>query len=623
MTKMNISLHLRQDVGQIREADGHTYHLRGWLKPLFGQNRNFERCRAYIDVYRGTGLLSTDFKKKNRVGNLEVTMPLNGPGVWKIVTIDGSADQSVALALVNHCWSFLNTHAVDPRFRVPMLALMASGMFETGFLESLSTAGALRAMYRVTVGMKGTKYPPRQEMLDRITNGGGLTAEGSNQMWDTILNCVGPEMPDITLNLDWAPRTAGTPKPTPKAEPTPKPTPKAEPTPEPATTIRVVETDVDVTRLSVGELADLAKVSEQRLNAIGQMTKANEALSGQVSDLTKQVAQLSDDLAEANDKVNMFSEAASPEPAVIATGDEVEVLGVKLPRWNCPDAPAIDDRYDLAAWQAVLKVNDATFTANAAMVAKSIIDGDSVRLIGPPSVGKTSGIRQVAGHCGAKFFLVQCGEGATDLSLIGSQTVSEGEMKWQDGSITHAVRWAADNPDTLTLVVLDEVDHLQPEVQSLLHGVLEGGLLQYDGTKEMAVTSNVRFVATANTSGFGDVTGRHSAAKVSDTAFVSRWNVTYDVAYLPPDAEAKVLMRAGNGKVSPDMAKAAVETANATRVEDADVTTPIVLRQLLSWARGVSGGEDLKTAWAFRVLSGLPEHDRAAAWEVTKMKFDW
>ena len=192
-------------------------------------------------------------------------------------------------------------------------------------------------------------------------------------------------------------------------------------------------------------------------------------------------------------------------------------------------------------------------------------------------------------------------------------------MVWQDGSITAAVRWATNNPDVITLVILDEVDHLQPEVQSLLHGVLEGDLLQFNGD-ELRMPPNVRFVATANTSGYGDISGRHSAAKVSDSAFTSRWSVTYEVTHLPPEAEERVLIKAG---APAGLAAHAVAVANETRVEGASVSQPIVLRQLLAWASGCRSSDDPKHAWGWRVLANMPEHDRPAVWELTKLKFGW
>jgi MoxR-like ATPase len=316
------------------------------------------------------------------------------------------------------------------------------------------------------------------------------------------------------------------------------------------------------------------------------------------------------------------AKALVPVKTDVKVGDgTVEIDGVTLPKFDGGHGPAPIEGYDLTAWQAVVEVADFTATASAPQVAASIMAGDSVRLVGPPSVGKTSGIREVCAHTGAKFFLIPCGEGATDLSLIAERVIGNGgEFVWRDGHVTQAVRWAIAHPETVVVAVLDEVDHLVPEVQSLMHSVLEGDTLVVSPEETLVVPSNIRFVATANTSGLGDITGRHASAKVSDTAFTSRWNATYTVAYLPEKAEARLLVNAG---APVEQAEAAVKCAKMTRNESGEVTQPIVLRQLLAWARACGRGEDPKSAWAWRVMTSTPEHDRHALRELTRTCFNW
>jgi MoxR-like ATPase len=316
------------------------------------------------------------------------------------------------------------------------------------------------------------------------------------------------------------------------------------------------------------------------------------------------------------------AEMVAPVKTSVVTGDgTVEIEGVTLPSFEGGHGPTPIDGYDLAAWQAVVEVGDFTATASAPQVAASIMAGDSVRLVGPPSVGKTSGIREVCAHTGAKFFLIPCGEGATDLSLIAERVIGNGgEFVWRDGHVTQAVRWAIANPGVVCIAVLDEVDHLVPEVQSLMHSVLEGDTLVVSPEETLTVPSNIRFVATANTSGLGDISGHHASAKVSDTAFTSRWNATFTVTYLPADAETRLLVGAG---APPEQAEQAVRCAGMTRVENSTVTQPVVLRQLLAWARACGRGEDPRSAWAWRVMTATPEHDRHALRELTRTCFNW
>ena len=114
--------------------------------------------------------------------------------------------------------------------------------------------------------------------------------------------------------------------------------------------------------------------------------------------------------------------------------------------------------------------------------------------------------------------------------------------------------------------------------------------------------------------------GHHASAKVSDTAFTSRWNATYTVAYLPAEAETRLLVNAG---APVEEAERAVRCAGMTRSDAASVTQPVVLRQLLAWARACGRGTDPKSAWAWRVMTSTPDHDRPALRELTRTCFDW
>lgn len=362
---------------------------------------------------------------------------------------------------------------------------------------------------------------------------------------------------------------------------------------------------------SVDTVADL----EGQINSLTDLLDVEQKA---VKESVHRVIEAQAKTAEAERRAEMVA----PVKTSVVTGDgTVEIGGVTLPSFEGGHGPTPIAGYDLAAWQAVLEVGDFKATASAPQVAAAIMGGDSVRLVGPPSVGKTSGIREVCAHTGAKFFLIPCGEGATDLSLIAERVIGNGgEFVWRDGHVTQSVRWAIANPETVCISVLDEVDHLLPEVQSLMHSVLEGSTLVVSPEETLAVPANIRFVATANTSGLGDITGHHASAKVSDTAFTSRWNATYTVAYLPPDAEARLLVGAG---APAQQAEQAVRCANMTRTDGASVTQPIVLRQLLAWARACGRGESPREAWAWRIMTSTPEHDRGALRELTRTCLDW
>lgn len=496
-----------------------------------------------------------------------------GPAEWK--------------DLVRHCNGVGNDLAVDG---------MASGTIR-------------RRTFSQIIGCSGAKYPPSAEQCARLKEI-PVPQAWQGSVWFSIRpDAVAPFLRGSDAHAAAMEASA------PKAEPVVTiETGPAEPAATPAADTGTFDPDAMTHR----DLVELARKGHEAEAAISTAYAATEAAVAELLDAKKATSEAE---AERDAAVKRAAMVGPVETKVVTGDGTVEVEGVTLPTFEGGHGPSRIEGYDLSAWRASLDVNGWTATASAPEVARSIMAGDSVRLVGPPSVGKTSGIREVCALTGAKFFLVPCGEGATDLSLIAERIIDDGgAFAWRDGHITAAVRWAINNPGAMTIVVLDEVDHLNPEVQSLLHGVLEGGTLCVNPEENLTVPDTVRFVATANTSGAGDVTGHHASAKVSDTAFTSRWNATYTVAYLPPEAEARLLVNAG---ADADAAEAAVKVAGMTRTEGASVTQPIVLRQLLAWARACGRGEDPRSAWAWRVITSVPPHDQPAMIELTRTCFGW
>jgi MoxR-like ATPase len=486
------------------------------------------------------------------------------------------------------------------------LVLRCSGVGNNAAIEAMYSMTTLRRTYSRVVGVTGVQYPKKGIMHSDLAAVPIDSAVASNPWFNGLHDDPRP----LFHHDGQADADARTPS-------------------APADDLVVVQEAAPSSRpdtplpfnpdaMTHGELV---RYAEKGFQSAVLIAEADDKLIASRDRRVKAEQERDAAIAERDEAIKRAAMVQPVSTEVIKGNGTVEIDGVTLPTFEGGHGPARIDGYDLSAWRAVCSVADWQVTASAPQVAASIMAGDSVRLVGPPSVGKTSGIREVCAITGAKFFLVPCGEGATDLSLIAERVIDKGgEFIWRDGFITQAVRWAIDHPETLCIAVLDEVDHLVPEVQSLLHSVLEGGHLCVNPEETLTVPSNMRFVATANTSGMGDVTGHHASAKVSDTAFTSRWNATYTVAYLPNDAETRLLVNAG---APAEQAEQAVRCANMTRSSTASVTQPIVLRQLLAWARACGRGEAPQSAWAWRVMTSTPEHDRPALRELTRTCFGW
>ena len=580
-----------------------VFRLNPFLKPHTAKNRGWATCPVYVNCYPDENHVSTKLARSSEQRQLF----LKG-GV-------ASVAGSTALDPENgHLSEFLRN--TFPEFFPSGLAsrgisdvqwesflLITNGAAVTRIRDAFG-AFDLRACYaQIAGGVTGAKYPSSKEIRAQFARTVRLKDVASNYPRLARIN-VASVIPRIDGHVSASPAVAGPTTPLPPVVVLDDPP-------------SLVEFDAD--SMTHRQIIDLARKGH---DAAALVADRDRAVSAAVDLATTATAERDEAIAErdaAEKRAAMVAPVSSP---ITDNGDgTVEVLGVKLPTWSGGHGPAAKAGYDLTAWQAVLTVADFEVRANAAQVAKTIYGGEKVRLVGPPAVGKTSGISEICSATGAKFWLIPCGEGATDLSLIAERTIGKDKsFQWTDGHVTAAIRWAIANPDSMVVAVLDESDHLDAGVQSLLHSVLEGGTLVVNPEETLVVPPNIRWVATANTSGFGDTTGRHSAAKVSDTAFTSRWNATFTVAYLPPDAECRVLVSAG---ADPDIAAKAVAVANSTRGDQSPVSQPIVLRQLLAWARSCHAGNEPKWAWGWTVLGSMPEHDRLACRELTSHHLGW
>ena len=345
------------------------------------------------------------------------------------------------------------------------------------------------------------------------------------------------------------------------------------------------------------------------------MPSGTEDLATQIASLTQR-AKIADDMAvevsilkQRNDKLQADIEELKNRPQVVIstspkfTGNGNVMIGGKemehfdlapLGDWSVAD---ISPTYDLDGWGAHFKCGDLEESFTIGDVMQGILTTTPTRLIGPPATGKTSGIVQACAHMGIPCRVIQCGKGLTEYTLLGEQTIENGNVVWRDGVLPKLCREVVEAMPHI--IVFDEIDHLSPPIQSLLHGVLEGRTLDLPNGEKVTIPENVICVATANTYGTGDVTGRHAAAAVSDDAFISRWTRTFTVSYLNPDREKELLLSHGIPSSRIDglmqFIKGTRDSAEAIdKGNQSDgVRTPVTLRTLLPLAQEC-GGDDKK-----------------------------
>ena len=125
--------------------------------------------------------------------------------------------------------------------------------------------------------------------------------------------------------------------------------------------------------------------------------------------------------------------------------------------------------------------------------------------------GKTTMIEQACAALGRECFRVNITNMTDEDELLGSFVLEDGKTIWKDGPVTLAARRGA-------VLLLDEYDQATPKTMCL-QPVLEGKPFLIKRINEIITpAAGFTVVATANTKGQGDETGRFIGANVMNEA---------------------------------------------------------------------------------------------------------
>lgn len=160
---------------------------------------------------------------------------------------------------------------------------------------------------------------------------------------------------------------------------------------------------------------------------------------------------------------------------------------------------------------------------------------DGLYLTGPTGSGKSSVVCQVAARMNWSVQRVTAHSRMEMPELIGHHVVIDGDLVWQDGPLTVALREGH-------LFLLDEMDLLDPSTAAGLNGIVEGAPLTIaeNGGELVERHPDFRFVATGNTNGAGDRTGLFQGTLQQNAALMDRMWVV-EVGYPTEDQENAIL----------------------------------------------------------------------------------
>ena len=150
--------------------------------------------------------------------------------------------------------------------------------------------------------------------------------------------------------------------------------------------------------------------------------------------------------------------------------------------------------------------------------------------------GKTFMVEQACAQLKVECLRVNISPETDEDDLIGGFRLIDGETKWFDGPVVQAMKSGA-------VLILDEIDRGSNKLMCL-QGVLEGKGLFVKKTGEFVEpVTGFNIIATANTKGKGDETGRYMAATILDDAFLERFPITVEQEYPDTKIETKILTK--------------------------------------------------------------------------------
>ena len=150
--------------------------------------------------------------------------------------------------------------------------------------------------------------------------------------------------------------------------------------------------------------------------------------------------------------------------------------------------------------------------------------------------GKTMMVEQACADLGREYLRVNISSETGEDDLIGGFRLVDGETRWYDGPVIQAMKAGA-------VLCLDEIDRGTNKLMCL-QAILEGKPYLIKKTGEyVEPKSGFNIVATANTKGKGDDSGRFMAAMILDDAFLERFPITVEQEYPDVKIETKILAR--------------------------------------------------------------------------------
>lgn len=149
-------------------------------------------------------------------------------------------------------------------------------------------------------------------------------------------------------------------------------------------------------------------------------------------------------------------------------------------------------------------------------------NNDCLWISGDAGCGKTSTVIQVCARLGWSVQSITCSNKCESLDLVGHSTLVNGSLTFEYGALANAMKYGE-------VLILNEIDTMNPNDLSLLNDVLEGKplVVTLNGGEVITPHKNFRVIVTANTFGGGDDSGMYNGVRVMNQAFLDRFRFVH------------------------------------------------------------------------------------------------
>jgi nitric oxide reductase NorQ protein len=199
-----------------------------------------------------------------------------------------------------------------------------------------------------------------------------------------------------------------------------------------------------------------------------------------------------------------------------------------------------------------------------------------VMITGPTGCGKTRLVEHMGGLLGRPVATISCHDDLTSSDLVGRFMVSGGDVVWNDGPLTRAVKEGA-------ICYLDEVVEARHDSLAALHSLTDHRRTLYLDRAGEVVRAPESFMLVCSYN-----PAYRSSLKELKPSFRQRF-VTMAMNYLPPDREAEVLV--SEAGIDRSAAQRLVKCATGIRnADDAFHFDPPSTRALVTAAKLIAAG---------------------------------